>query len=120
MVSQGLNDLVIVGSGSAGVAAAIEAKALGAKVAVIEGGTVGGTGVNVGCIPSKALLRGAEASHKANGSTFSGVTPKGSDVDFEALIAQKDGLVEELRQHKYVDVLDSVGVPMIRGRARPL
>ena len=118
MVSQGLSDLLIVGSGSAGVAAAIEAKGHGAKVAVIEEGTIGGTCVNVGCIPSKVLLRAAEASHRASGSTFTGVKPRGSDVDFEALIAQKDGLVEKLRQHRYVDVLDSVGVPLIRGRAR--
>lgn len=113
-----MHDLLIIGSGSAGMAAAIEATGQGAKVAVIEGGTLGGTCVNVGCIPSKTLLRAAEANHKAQGSRFAGVKPKGSEIDFGAIIGQKTGLVENLRQHKYADVLESVGVPLLRGRAR--
>ncbi|MEX2541437.1 MAG: mercury(II) reductase [Trueperaceae bacterium] len=113
-----MHDLLIIGSGSAGVAAAIEASGHGAKVAVIERGTVGGTCVNVGCVPSKTLLRAAEANHRANGSSFAGVAPKGSELDFGSIIAQKNGLVEDLRQHKYVDVIDSFGVPLIRGIAR--
>jgi mercuric reductase len=113
-----VHDLLVIGSGSAGVAAAIEASGRGASVAVIEGGTVGGTCVNVGCVPSKTLLRAAEANHKANSSSFRGIEPRGSDVDFRAIIGQKTELVENLRQHKYSAVLDSVGVPLIRGRAR--
>lgn len=58
-------DLLIVGSGSAGVAAALEASALGAKAAVVEAGVLGGTCVNVGCVPSKYLLRAADAFHRA-------------------------------------------------------
>ena len=113
-----MHDLLIVGSGSAGVAAAIEASNQGASAVVIEGGTVGGTCVNVGCVPSKTLLRAGEANHKASGSSFAGVKPKGSEVDFRAIIAQKNGLVEDLREHKYTEVLESVGVPLVRGRAR--
>lgn len=113
-----MHDLLILGSGSAGVAAGIEASNLGAKIAVIEDGTIGGTCVNVGCVPSKTLLRAAEANHRANGSSFAGVKPKGSDLDFGAIIEQKTALVEDLREHKYTDVLESVGVPLIRGRAR--
>lgn len=113
-----MRDLLIVGSGSAGVAAAIEASQRGANVAVVESGIVGGTCVNIGCVPSKTLLRAAEANHKANSSTFDGVEPQGSKVHFGAVIRQKTRLVEELRQHKYADVLDSYGVPLLRGHAR--
>lgn len=56
-------DLLIIGSGSA---AASEANSRGAKAAVVEGGVLGGTCVNVGCVPSKALLRAAEAFYRAS------------------------------------------------------
>lgn len=113
-----MRDLLVIGSGSAGVAAAIEAAERGADVAVVEAGTVGGTCVNVGCVPSKTLLRAAETYHRAAHSSFRGVKPGRPRLDFPQVIAQKAELVDELRQHKYVEVLESYGVPLIRGRAR--
>jgi pyruvate/2-oxoglutarate dehydrogenase complex dihydrolipoamide dehydrogenase (E3) component len=95
-----VHDLLIIGSGSAGVAAAIEASEQGASVAVTEAGTIGGTCVNVGCVPSKTLLRAAEANHKAHGSTFDGVMPTGSNLDFAAILAVKFGL-------NYRDLIDT-------------
>ena len=56
-------DLAVLGGGSAGFAAAIRAAEQGARVALINHGTIGGTCVNVGCVPSKALIRSAEAAH---------------------------------------------------------
>ena len=53
-------DLIVIGSGSAGVAAALEARAQGARTLVVESGILGGTCVNVGCVPSKAFLRAAD------------------------------------------------------------
>ena len=53
-------DIVVLGGGSAGFAAAIRAAELGAQVTLVEGGTLGGTCVNVGCVPSKTLIRAAE------------------------------------------------------------
>ncbi len=111
-------DLLIVGSGSAGVAAALEAATLGAKVAVVEKGVLGGTCVNVGCIPSKALLRAAEAYHRAGHHGFSGIRTQALGVDLEEVIRQKDALVEALRQEKYAEVLEAAGVPVLRGEAR--
>lgn len=58
-------DYIIIGSGGAAFSSAIEAVALNAKVAMIERGTVGGTCVNVGCVPSKTLLRAGEINHLA-------------------------------------------------------
>lgn len=112
------HDLLIVGGGSAGVAAALEAASRGAKVAVIEGRTLGGTCVNVGCVPSKALLRAAEVLHKARHHPFQGIQTQGGSVDLAQVIRQKDHLVEGLRQEKYADVLQAAGVPLIRGQAR--
>lgn len=111
-------DLLIVGSGSAGVAAALEAASKGARVAVIEGGVLGGTCVNVGCVPSKALLRTAEAFHKAGHHPFQGIHTQAGSVNLAQVIQQKDILVDHLRQEKYAGVLEAVGVPLIRGQAR--
>ena len=65
-------DLAITGSGSAAFAAAITARDAGASVVMIERGTVGGTCVNTGCVPSKALLAAAAARHGAAGQRFPG------------------------------------------------
>ncbi len=59
-------DIAIVGAGSAGFSAAIRASELGASVALIGYGTIGGTCVNIGCVPSKTLIRAMEAVHAAH------------------------------------------------------
>ena len=111
-------DLLIVGSGSAGVAAALEASALGAKAAVVEAGVLGGTCVNVGCVPSKYLLRAADAFHRAGHPAFPGLRTEALGVDWKALLAGKEGLIAALRKEKYQEVLEAAGVPVLRGRAR--
>ena len=58
-------DLAVIGAGSAGFSAAITAANEGARVALIGHGTIGGTCVNVGCVPSKTLIRAADAVHAA-------------------------------------------------------
>ena len=99
-------DLAVIGAGSAGFSAAITAADLGARVALIGHGTIGGTCVNVGCVPSKTMIRAAETVHQAaTASRFSGVQGNVSVKDWRALIAQKDELVSELRGAKYADVL---------------
>src|SRR5713101_6837133 len=67
-------DLAIVGSGGAAFAAAIKARNQGRSVVMVERGTVGGTCVNTGCVPSKALLAAAEARHVALDQRFPGIT----------------------------------------------
>ncbi len=100
-------DLAIVGGGSAGFAAAIKAAELGARVALTESGTLGGTCVNVGCVPSKTLIRAAEAQHRRVHHGFQGIPTTDGRPDWRAVRAQKDELVTELRQAKYWDVLRS-------------
>lgn len=111
-------DLLVIGSGSAAFAAAIKARELGATVALVERGTVGGTCVNVGCVPSKALLRPAELYHQAGHSPFPGIEVSAGGVDLAALVASKDELVEALRRQKYLDLLDVYDIDLIRGTAR--
>ena len=98
-------DLVVLGGGSAGFAAAIRGAELGARVALVNTGTLGGTCVNVGCIPSKALIRAAEAHHRRAHHGFEGVARTDDAPDWPRIREQKDALVTRLRQEKYVDVL---------------
>jgi len=104
-VQHGEFDIAIVGGGSAGFAAAIKGAELGARVALIEGGTLGGTCVNVGCVPSKTLIRAAEAQHRRVHHGFRGVPATDGQPDWPTLRAEKDALVTELRQSKYWNVL---------------
>lgn len=112
-------DLMIVGSGSAAFAAAIRAAELGYSALMVERGTLGGTCVNVGCVPSKTLLRAAETYHRATHSRFAGVRPRGADLDWGMVIGEKDELVGRLRREKYERVLEAYpSIGLVRGQAR--
>lgn len=111
-----LLDLVVIGSGGAAMAAAIAARQAGKTVVLIEQAALGGTCVNVGCVPSKTLLAGAR--HGALGNPFLGAPTSAGGVDFAALVGQKDELVERLRRAKYADVADAYGFEVRPGRAR--
>lgn len=111
-------DLAIIGAGSAAFAAAIKATEAGARVVMIEQGTPGGTCVNVGCVPSKVLLAAADAYHRARTHPFVGVPHlNGAPPDLAALVGQKDDLVGELRQAKYVDLAEAYGFELRQGTA---
>ena len=112
-------DLAVIGAGSAGFSAAITAGETGARVALIGAGTIGGTCVNVGCVPSKALIRAVESLHHARAAgRFDGIEAEARVTDWAATVAQKQALVEELRQAKYADVLPRhENVDYVEGRA---
>ncbi len=114
-------DLAILGGGSAAFAAARRASELGARVLIVNDGLIGGTCVNVGCVPSKTLIRAAENHHQRGLSRFRGLKGEPGRLDFPELIREKDALVTELRQAKYVDVLaqlPNVQLVECRGRIR--
>lgn len=99
-------DLAVIGAGSAGFSAAITAAEGGKRVALVGHGTIGGTCVNVGCIPSKTMIRAAEAIHGAKAAhRFPGIRCEAQIADWEALVAAKAALVVSLRQKKYTDLL---------------
>jgi mercuric reductase len=111
-------DLVVVGAGSAAFAAAIKATEAGYTVALVEHGMLGGTCVNVGCVPSKALLRAGELAWAAGHHPFAGLSTSSGPVDLAALAAQKDELVGALRQMKYADLVADYGFTVIPGHGR--
>lgn len=111
-------DLLIIGSGSAAFAAAIKASELGARVAMVEDGAIGGTCVNIGCIPSKALLSAAHHYHRAGRSPYAGISTSAGAIDLPALMAAKHELVRRMRQDKYENLIDVYGIDFIQGHAR--
>ncbi|HXF55348.1 MAG TPA: mercury(II) reductase [Hyphomicrobiaceae bacterium] len=113
-------DLAVIGAGSAGFSAAITAAELGAQVALIGHGTIGGTCVNVGCVPSKNLIRATETLHQAKAAArFAGIRAVATIEDWQAMVRQKDDLVSSLRQSKYLDLLSSYNtIAYLEGRAR--
>ncbi|EXX90150.1 mercuric reductase, partial [Paenibacillus darwinianus] len=111
-------DLVVIGSGGAAFSAAIEAVQQGAKVAMVERGTIGGTCVNIGCVPSKTLLRAGEINHLAHRNPFLGIETSAGPVDLAALVKKKNELVDTLRREKYIKLIDDYGFELIQGEAR--
>lgn len=112
-------DLIIIGGGSAAFSAATTASELGKKTLLINGGLpIGGTCVNVGCVPSKYLLRAAESIYHASKSPFEGIKTNLPEVDFGAIIRQKKELVQVMQQKKYLNVADGIeGLTILEGWA---
>ena len=113
-------DLAVIGAGSAGFSAAIAAAGQGAKVALIGHGTIGGTCGNIGCVPSKTLIRAAETLHQAKtANRFRGIEAHAKVADWSVVLSEKKALVEGLRQAKYVDLLPAYNsVAYLEGRAQ--
>jgi dihydrolipoamide dehydrogenase len=112
-------DLVVVGAGPGGYVAAIRAAQLGMRVACVEKEkTLGGTCLNVGCIPSKALLDSSEWYHQAqHGFAAHGITVKGLELDLPAMMARKDRVVRGLTQG-VASLFKKNKVEWVRGTAR--
>lgn len=111
--------IAIVGTGSGAFAAAIKAVEQGATVTIIEGGDViGGTCVNVGCVPSKIFIRGANIAHLQGHHAFDGLALNTPNIDRKAMLAQQQQWVEKLRYAKYESILESnPGINLVRGMA---
>ena len=112
-------NILVIGGGSAGFSAAITAADSGAKVVIAGAGTIGGTCVNVGCVPSKNLIRATEAVHKGNNvDRFDGLKGASEIVNWQALVQQKQQLVDSLRKAKYEDLLPEYpNISYVEGRA---
>lgn len=106
-------DLVILGQGSAAFAAAIKAEELGVKTVLVgrnrtKGALLGGTCVNVGCIPSKNLLTVGISYYASSSEPFGAIRYGRTKLDFEKAMAGKDSLVRRFRKQKYSDVLENL------------
>lgn len=117
--ADGTLHVAILGGGSAAFAAAIRAAEEGARVTLIERGTLGGTCVNVGCVPSKIMLRAAHVAHLQTHHPFAGIERRQPLLDRALQIAQQQARVAELRQAKYTDILaGNPRVQLLAGEAR--
>ncbi len=102
-------DLIIIGGGAAAFSAAIKANRLGARTAMINAGLpLGGTCVNVGCVPSKTLIHAAKVIHQAKAHNIPGLEFSVKRVDFAKIVADEQSLVAQMRADKYQSVLDSL------------
>ncbi|SUA59843.1 Mercuric reductase [Oligella urethralis] len=112
--------VAIIGSGSAAFACAIKAAEGGAKVTLIEGADViGGCCVNVGCVPSKILIRVAQLAEQQRHNPFAGLENHSPQLSRSLLLAQQTARVEELRAAKYQKILDAnPALSLIKGWAR--
>ncbi|ALV63465.1 Mercuric reductase [Thermococcus sp. 2319x1] len=112
-------DFVIIGGGAAGFAAALKADELDVKTLMVNRGPIGGTCVNVGCVPTKYLLTALELKKRALMGHYSGLSFTLKEFDFRKLLDGKDELVKKLRREKYEKVLESLeNVDYIDGSAR--
>ncbi|MBC3884084.1 mercury(II) reductase [Undibacterium griseum] len=111
--------IAIIGSGGAAMAAALKAVEQGATVTLIERGTIGGTCVNIGCVPSKIMIRAAHIAHLRRESPFDdGMAATAPVIQRSKLLAQQQARVEELRHAKYEDILDgNPAITVLHGEA---
>ena len=116
------NDLhiAVIGSGGAAMAAALKSAERGARVTLIERGTIGGTCVNVGCVPSKIMIRAAHVAHMRRASPFDeGIAAVEPSIHRPRLLAQQQARVDELRHAKYEGILeDNPAITVLQGEAR--
>ncbi|KGH21601.1 mercury(II) reductase [Comamonas thiooxydans] len=112
--------IAVIGSGGAAMAAALKAVEHGAHVTLIEHGTIGGTCVNVGCVPSKIMIRAAHIAHLRRESPFDGgVKATVPAIERSKLLAQQQARVDELRHAKYESILDgNPAITVLHGEAR--
>lgn len=107
-------DLVVLGAGSGGYAAALRASQLGMSVGLIEKDKVGGTCLHVGCIPTKALLHAAEVADSARHSEMFGVKASLEGIDLPAVNTYRDGIVSS--KHKGLQgLIKARGITTIEG-----
>jgi len=111
--------IAVIGSGGAAMAAALRAAERGAQVTLIERGTIGGTCVNVGCVPSKIMIRAAHIAHLRKESPFDGgITATEPAIQRSKLLAQQQARVDELRHVKYEGILDgNPAITVLHGEA---
>ena len=110
-------DVVILGAGSGGYAAALRASQLGLSVALVEKGKVGGTCLHVGCIPTKALLHSAEVADATRDSAKYGVTSTFEGIDIAAVTTYREGIVAS-KYKGLQGLIKARGITVVEGEGR--
>ena len=109
-------DVIVIGAGPGGYVAAIKASQTGKKVALIEKGDVGGTCLNVGCIPTKTLIANATALHTIQHAADFGINIGNVSIDFAKMKERKDGVISKMRK-SLEGLIQSNQIEIIRGHA---
>ena len=117
-VPDGDYDLVVLGGGPAGITSATFAAGKGKKVALVEEALLGGECFNIGCIPSKSIIRTSRLySDMKNAENFGGIVPKNVDVDFPAVMARMQRIRAQLSEHVSAEQLRDKGIDIFFGHA---
>lgn len=111
-------DVVVIGAGSAGFAAARTASELGAKVALVDKGPLGGLCILWGCMPSKALMRSAEVVHMIREAQEWGVSAERVSVDFRAVMQRKNRLIKGFADYRIHQIHALPNTELVMGHAR--
>lgn len=109
-------DVVVIGAGPGGYVAAIKASQTGKKVALIEKGDLGGTCLNVGCIPTKTLIANVQALHTIQHAADFGIHVGSVTIDYAKMKERKDGVVSKIRK-SLEGLIGSNGIEILRGHA---
>ncbi len=109
-------DLIVIGAGTGGYVAAIKAAQLGKKVALIEKGDLGGTCLNVGCIPTKTMIAHAHVLEKIKHAADFGITVGSISIDYAKMKERKDSVISKIRKG-LEGLIKSNGITIIRGAA---
>ena len=112
-------NLVVIGGGTAGLVSAAGAAGLGAKVALIERNLMGGDCLNVGCVPSKSIIRAARAAYDAqNGAEFGVALASEPEINFAAVMERMRKLRADISRHDSVERFTKLGVDVFIGDGR--
>ena len=112
-------DLIVVGGGSGGLAGAFRAAGLGARVALLEPADLGGTCVNAGCVPKKAMWLAADTARRLEMAATLGFDTQGCALDWPVFIAHRRRYIENIHA-SYRRRLDEAGIAVLPVRGRLL
>jgi len=115
---RGRYNLVVVGGGTAGLVSAVGAASLGARVALVERHLLGGDCLNYGCVPSKALIRAAQAAYDVRTGGTLGVFASGVRIDFGAAMERMRRLRAQIAPHDSAARLAGLGIDVFLGEGR--
>jgi len=110
-------DLIAIGGGSGGLAAAEKAAQFGKRVAIVDPGKLGGTCVNSGCVPKKVMWYAAHLAHAVTDAPGFGVRAQGNGIDWQRLVAGRDEYISNINQY-WSGYIEQSGITRIVGQAR--
>ncbi|MFW5724317.1 MAG: FAD-dependent oxidoreductase, partial [Halochromatium sp.] len=110
-------DLIAIGGGSGGLAVAEKAAAYGKRTAIVEANLIGGTCVNVGCVPKKLMWYASEIAQSVRDAPELGIQAEISAIDWPTLVKGRDGVIDGIRNY-WNGYVETLGITLLQGAAR--